>query len=97
MAAFGRAIERTLSAFQATVTFQPFGEALYRDLSFSIPRLLTTRHTWILEWRSLRWKATSLSAFRSVSRAGQRGLVIPIGKLEIRSISLSSKSERSLR
>jgi hypothetical protein len=42
-------------------------------------------------------ETTSLSAFRSVSQAGQRGLVIPIGKLEIRSISLSSKSEGSRR
>jgi hypothetical protein len=70
---------------------------LYKDLSFSNPGLLTTRNTWIHEWRSLPWRATSLSAFRSVSQAGQRALVIPIGKLEIRSISLSSKSEGSRR
>ena len=31
------------------------------------------------------------------AKASQRGLIIPIGKLEIRSISLSSKSEGSRR
>jgi len=33
----------------------------------------------------------------AISQADQRGLIIPIGKFEIRSISLSSKSEGSRR
>jgi hypothetical protein len=35
--------------------------------------------------------------FASLRRAGQRGLVIPIGKLEIRNISLSLNSDGSRR
>jgi hypothetical protein len=39
--------------------------------------------------KAARWRSTSLTAFRSISQADQRGLVIPIGKFEIRSHCLA--------